>query len=182
MSIIQRIKDFFDPSYTSKVGLTPTPIWMAAYNPNKEDLTQTSLSMPSYAKACPTCGGFFDPIDMKSVYQLIIYKQNEDNIILSDYEESRYCKRCVPQCSFLLILRDRSGTTLDEKGLRITDWTMQEVEPDSGVDLYIIDEEEYSRLYCKDCGEFISENTYCQTCLPATANEKKKAGSKRASK
>ncbi len=85
---------------------------------------------------------------------------------------------CKPEADIILTVQaDGDTDPQDTKHFRVSDLYFQEVDKDSGEDIYTASVEEYSHLYCENCSGK-SPWTRCVTCTVETALTAKKKTSK----
>ncbi|KKL65823.1 hypothetical protein LCGC14_2151100 [marine sediment metagenome] len=144
-----------------------------------ESMTDSAPPKQLLHEPCAKCGGFFRSDMMQRVYHVVVplfrsVKNTED--IATPYVESTfYCQNCAPHAPLVLVLREPDGEHIDTRHLQVDNGWFQEVD-DEGELRHVIDSDEFTRLYCVECGGYThDEGVECKDCV---AREKKSKGKK----
>lgn len=129
-------------------------------------LVDTSVSTPPHPphEACEKCGGFFRPEDLQDVCSITVYVNN-GSVGQPCFKKLFYCQVCNPGASLILTLRFMGDDLCDQRYFRVEDGWFQDVDDDREL-RHVISSEEFSRLYCIECGDYTHEQgVECKSCV-----------------
>ena len=129
---------------------------------------------PPSAIKCEGCSGYFSDAGMKRVVKVIVIRNGDnDYSVKATVDFATYCKRCAPSEKLRFEMYDSKRNLIDERAFRFDDM-FQEVDLDTGENRYILDEAEFSRLYCMECGDYLrDEDKPCKDCAPQKKTPRK---------
>lgn len=122
------------------------------------------LSEPVPGDFCIKCGGWFSQDKMRTVRRLVFtYLPGSSSPGIPSFELSRYCQRCTPPATLVLVLQNTNGNVLDERFFRMNDGWLQDVDERTGEERCTVSCDEFNHTFCTSCGSLIEE-TECKGC------------------
>lgn len=122
---------------------------------------------------CAECGGYFRPEKMKVIYRGLSLLYKDGHAGIPHFDAVYYCQVCEPLAPIVFTLRDEKGNLLDERFFQVAEGWFQDVNEDTGEEQYVVSLEDYGHLWCVKCGEYVSNEWRCKSCLCKEKKEMK---------
>ena len=142
------------------------------------ELMEAPAPLPEGDDWCSKCGVRVKPEFLQYILTGETTLLKDGNVSPPSFVTNQYCRECKPPAALQLKLMNTEGYELDELLFRVEDGWFQHVDGNTNEDQYLISLEEYNHTICENCGELVSEETKCKSCLSKEAAKRDKKASK----